>query len=236
MNELTRIKKVSLLIFLIPFLSTNVCLVLSQIFPLGEVFAIGDAISEDWRPWIIPYIDGHSSISRVVRVFPNTLIFKPSMLLTSILLIIYWVNIKNLIKKYDPYHRNINKIFFCGILSAVFLAIHSIFLGIKFDADLYKLTRRVILLAFIILEVAAQAYLIFLLFEIKSKIKLIINSKVLIIKRILILILIGAAILIAPFLPFTNIKIIKHILDWNYFLGVITFYFLSSLMWVNNKS
>jgi hypothetical protein len=186
--------------------------------------------------WIIPYIDGHSSISRVVRVFPNTLIFKPSMLLTSVLLIIYWVNIKKLIKKYDPYHRNINKIFFCGILSAVFLAIHSIFLGIKFDADLYKLTRRVILLAFIILEVAAQAYLIFLLFEIKSKIKLIINSKVLIIKRILIIILIGAAILIAPFLPFTNIKIIKHILEWNYFLGVITFYFLSSLMWVNNKS
>ena len=97
MNELTRIKKVSLLIFLIPFLSTNVCLILSQIFPLGEVFAIGDAISEDWRPWIIPYIDGHSSISRVVRVFPNTLIFKPSMLLTSVLLIIYWVNIKKLI-------------------------------------------------------------------------------------------------------------------------------------------
>ena len=40
-----------------------------------------------------------------------------------------------------------------GILSAIFLAIHSIFLGIKFDIQIYKLMRRVVLLLFIIFEI-----------------------------------------------------------------------------------
>ena len=40
-----------------------------------------------------------------------------------------------------------------------------------------------------------------------------------------------AAILIFPFLPFSNLKILKHMLEWNYFLGVITFYLLTYFMW-----
>ena len=37
-----------------------------------------------------------------------------------------------------------------GVGSAIFLIVHSIFLGVKFDYDLYKLFRRFILVAFII--------------------------------------------------------------------------------------
>ena len=44
--------------------------------------------------------------------------------------------------------------------SAVALVIHSIFLGIEFDNNLYKLFRRVIMLVFIIFEITAQAYLV----------------------------------------------------------------------------
>ena len=235
MDEISKIKKISIWIFLIPFISVNICLVLSQIFPYGEVFAIGDAISEDWRPWIIPYIDGHSSISRVVRVYPNNLIFKPSMLLTGVLLIIYWVNIKNLLKKITPDHRHLNKIFYCGFLSAIFLMLHALLLGIKFDLNILKLLRRIILLSFIFLELTAQAYLITLLFEAKSKIKTMINKNFLILKRILVTSLIVTAIIISPFLPFSNLKILKHILEWNYFLGIILFYLLTHFMW-NDKN
>tara|TARA_X000001036_G_C20468190_1_gene720387 strand:- start:120 stop:833 length:714 start_codon:yes stop_codon:yes gene_type:complete len=235
MNEISVIKKISIWIFLIPFFSINICLILSQIFPFGEVFAVGDAISEDWRPWIIPYIDGHSSISRVVRVYPNSLIFKPAMIITAILLIMYWMNIKKLIQKIIFDHKHLNKIFYCGIGSAIFLILHSAFLGIKFDINLLKLLRRIVLLSFIILEITAQAYLIFLLYEIKSKINTIIDIRILRLKRILVTILIITAILIGPFLPFSNLKVLKHMIEWNYLLGVILFYFLTFLMWKNKK-
>jgi len=236
MNEIKKIKKISIWIFLIPFISINTCLVLTQVFPYGEIFAIGDAISEDWRPWIVPYIDGHSSISRVVRVYPNSMIFKPSMILTGILLMIYWTNIKSLIKKIDKDHRHLNKVFYCGVASAIFLILHSIFLGVKFELSLLKLLRRIVLLSFIVLEVTAQAYLILILYEIKSKIKTFINEKVLMLKRILVTILILAAIIIIPFLPFSNLKILKHMLEWNYLLGIITFYLLTFFMWKDNKN
>jgi hypothetical protein len=236
MNEIKKIRKISIWIFLIPFISINICLILSQIFPYGEVFAIGDAISEDWRPWIIPYIDGHSSISRVVRVYPNSLIFKPSMILTAILLMIYWTNVKSLIKKINKDHKHLNKVFYCGVASAIFLILHSIFLGMKFELSLLKLLRRIVLLSFIILEITAQAYLILILFEIKSKIKTLINEKILILKRILVTILIVAAIAIAPFLPFSNLKVLKHMLEWNYLLGIITFYLLTFFMWKEKKN
>ena len=56
------------------------------------------------------------------------------------------------------------------------------------------------------------------------------HSKIFV-KKILVYTLIIAAILIFPFLPFSNLKILKHILEWNYFLGVITFYLLTYFMW-----
>ena len=236
MNLIHKIKHISLWIFLIPFVSINTCLILTQIFPYGEVFAIGDAISEDWRPWKIPYIDGSASISRVVRVFPNSFIFKPAMLVTAILLIVYWISVKNLIIKINQGHKNLKKIVLFGIISAVCLILHSIMLGIKFELNILKLLKRVVLLSFIIFEITAQAYLISVFFEIKSKIRPLINEKILIMKRILVSILIVSAIMIAPFLPFSNLKFFKHALEWNYLIGVISFYLLTFFMWKKNTN
>jgi len=104
-------------------------------------------------------------------------------------------------------------------------------LGVKFDLSIYKLFRRIILVLFIIFEVTAQFYLIKIFFKNKDKLKRYIDTKILFIKKILVYTLIITAILIFPFLPFSNIKILKHILEWNYFLGVITFYLLTYFMW-----
>ena len=245
MNQIAFIRKISLWIFIAPFISVNLCLILSQIFYYTggsgvepgsyfnewKIFASGDAIGERGIPWIIPYFDGISSISRVVRVFPNYLIFKPAMWLTGILLIRYWIANKRLLDELGIEDKDIKKILYFGISSAIFLIIHSIFLGIKFDLSIYKLFRRVILVLFIIFEVTAQFYLIKIFFKNKDKLQDFINTKVLFAKKILVYSLIIAAILIFPFLPFSNLKILKHILEWNYFLGVITFYFLTYFMW-----
>ena len=245
MNQIAFIRKISLWIFIAPFISVNLCLILSQIFyyiggsgiePASyfngwKIFASGDAIGERGKPWIIPYFDGVASISRVVRVFPNYLIFKPAMWLTGILLIRYWIANRRLLEDLGIVDKDIKKIVYFGISSAVFLIIHSIFLGVKFDLSIYKLFRRVILVLFIIFEVTAQFYLIKIFFKNKDKLKDFINTKILFTKKILVYTLIIAAILIFPFLPFSNLKILKHILEWNYFLGVITFYLLTYFMW-----
>ena len=245
MDQIAFIRKISLWIFIAPFVSVNLCLILSQIFYyIGgsgiepgsylngwKIFASGDAIGERGVPWIIPYFDGISSISRVVRVFPNYLIFKPAMWLTGILLIRYWIANKKLIEDLGIVDKDIKKIVYFGISSAIFLIIHSIFLGVKFDLSIYKLFRRLVLVLFIIFEVTAQFYLIKIFFQNKDKIKKLINTKILFIKKILVYTLILVAILILPFLPFSNLKILKHILEWNYFLGVITFYLLTFFLW-----
>ena len=118
-----------------------------------------------------------------------------------------------------------------GILSAVFLAIHSVFLGIKFDIQLYKLFRRVVLLLFIIFELIAQGYLVYHFFKLKSQLQKFIIRKFLIMKLILVSILIIVALLSLPILVNKGNTHFKHALEWNYFVGVILFYLFSKFFW-----
>ena len=229
MDKIQTVKSISIWIFLVPFISINLCLILitefQWIFPNQE-----DIIHNTF-----PYIDGGSSISRTVRAYPNWLIFKPSMFLTSFLLIKYWLINKEIIKHFNQNNKHIKKIVFFGITSAVALSIHSIFLGIDFDNDLYKLFRRVIMLSFIIFEITAQAYLVATFYSFKDELNRYINSKYLKMKLILVSILIVVAIFSVPFLGLPGNKFLKHALEWNYFLGVITFYLLTFFMW-NKKT
>ena len=184
MNEIAQIRKLSLWIFFIPLIAINVCLLISQNYELlNNSFFEVDQIGRS--RFSIPYIDGSLSISRASRTFPQYLIFKPAMIITAVTLYYYWKNNNDLINNYN--FTNINykfKIF--GILSAIFLAIHSIFLGIKFDIQIYKLMRRIVLLLFIIFELIAQGFLVYHFFKIKEKISKQINKKVLILKALLV--------------------------------------------------
>ncbi len=229
MQEIAQIRKLSLWIFFIPLIAINLCLVISQNPELLEntIFEV-DQIGRS--AFSIPYIDGSLSISRASRTFPQYLVFKPSMILTSILLYYYWRNNNNLVNNLNS--TNIDyKFKTFGILSAVFLAIHSIFLGIKFDIQIYKLFRRVVLLLFIIFEIIAQGYLVFHFYKLKTKLDKFINKKVLIMKLILVLILSSVAIISLPILITKGNIHFKHALEWNYFVGVILFYLFSRFFW-----
>jgi hypothetical protein len=225
MDDIQKVKSISIWIFIIPFISINLCLLIVTNF--HEILAPGVPIHSS----ILPYFDGGVSISRTVRNYPLYLIFKPAMFLTSFLLIKYWISTKNIINFFNPNHKYIKKILFYGIASAIFLTIHSVFLGIKIDNDFYKLSRRIVMLAFIIFELVAQAYLVATLLDLKEKLKSHINEKVLKIKKKLITLLITLSIIALPFLPFNNFKFIKHALEWDLFLGIIMFYLLTFFMW-----
>ena len=235
MHEINKAKSISIWIFIVPFVAVNTCLILVTqfhgLFPNHE-----DIIHNAF-----PYLDGQASISRTARPYPSWLVFKPAMFLTSFLLIKYWLYNKKIIEFFNYDHKYKKKIIFFGIASAIALTIHSIFLGIKFDNDLYKLFRRVIMLSFIIFELVAQAYLVATFYSFKDKLNHYINSIYLKIKVILVITLIVVAIISIPiislpgnnFLGF-NLKFFKHALEWDFFLGVITFYLLTFKMWKKN--
>lgn len=229
MNEIAQIRKLSLWIFFIPLIAINVCLLISQNYELlNNSFFEVDQIGRS--RFSIPYIDGSLSISRASRTFPQYLIFKPAMIITAVTLYYYWKNNNDLINNYNVTNINYKfKIF--GILSAIFLAIHSIFLGIKFDIQIYKLMRRIVLLLFIIFELIAQGILVYHFFKIKEKISKQINKKVLILKALLVTTLTTIAVLSLPILLNKGNTHFKHALEWNYFVGVILFYLLTRFFW-----
>ena len=229
MHQITQIRKLSLWIFLIPLIAINLCLFISQNpnFLENTIFNV-DQIGRSG--FSIPYFDGGLSISRASRTFPQYLIFKPSMWLTAILLYYYWRNNNSLLNNLNNTEINYKfKVF--GILSAIFLAIHSVFLGVKFDLQIYKLFRRVVLLLFIIFEIIAQGILVYHLFKIKKKIISSINSKILYLKITLVTILASIGILSLPILVQSGNTHFKHALEWNYFVGVILFYLLTKMFW-----
>ena len=232
MDQINKIKSISIWIFIVPFVAVNTCLLLitqfHSLYP-NQVEIIHNTF---------PYFDGGASISRTARPYPSWLVFKPAMFLTSFLLIKYWLYNKSVIEFFVQDHKFKKKIVFFGIASAVALTIHSIFLGIKFDNDLYKLFRRVIMLLFIIFEIVAQAYLVATYYSFREKLKNYINLKFLKLKIILVSILIIVALISVPIISLPgdyflgyNLKFFKHALEWDYFLGVISFYLLTFFMW-----
>ena len=229
MHEITQIRRLSLLIFLIPLVGINLCLLISQNYQFLEntIFSV-DQIGRSG--FSIPYIDGSLSISRASRTFPQYLIFKPSMILTAILLFYYWRNNNNIVNNFNSTNIN-HKFKIMGILSAIFLVIHSILLGVEFDVKIFKLLRRLVLLAFIIFEIIAQGILVFHFLKLKEKLEGLINKKILILKIILVAILCIVAVFSLPILIDKGNTHFKHALEWNYFIGVVTFYLLTFFFW-----
>jgi len=234
MNSIEKARSISIWIFIVPFVAVNTCLILVTQF--HDLFTREDILHNT-----IPYFDGGASISRTARPYPSWLVFKPAMFLTSYLLIRYWLFNRDIIKYFEVDHKNLKKIVFFGVASAVALTVHSIFLGIKFDNDLYKLFRRVIMLSFIVFEIVAQTYLVATFWSFKEKLKnhinpIILNFKILLVSILIIVAIVSIPIISLPGDDFFGIqlKFLKHALEWDYFIGVITFYLLTFFMW--NKS
>lgn len=231
MEQINKVKSISIWIFIVPFVAVNTCLIITT-----QLHFLIEPQYKIYMPF--PYIDGGVSISRTARYFPTYLIFKPAMFLTAYLLIIYWFNNRKIITELDESNKYKNKIFYFGVASAIALILHSIFLGIKFDNDLYKLFRRVIMFVFIVFEVTAQTYLVLALYSIKKKISQFINLNVLKLKLYLVSLLIIVAVISIPIISLPgddffgiNLKFLKHALEWDYFVGVISFYLLTFFMW-----
>ena len=92
------------------------------------------------------------------------------------------------------------------------------------------------MLSFIIFEITAQFFLVKILYSLKKELTNLINPNILKIKLFLVSTLIVVAIICIPILAIEGNKHLKHLLEWDYFLGVISFYLLTFLMWKTKKN
>ena len=234
MKEITQIRSLSLWIFLVPFIAINTCLLISVNYFLFEnTFFTVDQIGRSG--FTIPYLDGSLSISRASRTFPQYLIFKPAMVITAILLCFYWYKNNFLINQFKNTGFKKNAFMIFGILSAFFLIIHSILLGLETDIKIFKFLRRVVLLSFIIFEIIAQCLLVVNIYRLKNTLKNYFNSNILKLKILLVSLLVFIAIISIPLLIVGKNVHFKHGLEWNYFIGIILFYLLTNFFWKKKK-
>jgi hypothetical protein len=234
MKEITQIRSLSLWIFLVPLVAVNTCLLISVNHSFFEnTFFSVDQIGRS--NFAIPYLDGSLSISRASRTFPQYLIFKPGMALTAFLLCLYWYKNNTLINHFKNTRFKNHTFMIFGILSAVFLLIHSTLLGLETDIKIFKTLRRVVLLGFIIFEIIAQSLLVMNFYRLKVQLKDYFNSNILKLKILLVSLLIFVATFSVPLLIISGNTHFKHGLEWNFFIGVIIFYLLTSFFWKKKK-
>ncbi len=178
-----------------------------------------------------PFIYGETSISNIAKRFPVNLIFKSLLYLGIACMVFYWIYYN---KIYNILTNNNKYCFFFifGILSAIFLLLHVIFLGWKFETDFLTRLRRLYVVFFILFELLAQSFLIRKLFLIKDSLKTLVNYKVIYLKLYFVLIVCSSTFIILVTLIFYDLgSKIDYILEWNYFVILLIFYLLSFLMW-----
>lgn len=210
------IKRISLIIFLLPTLTV----VFSYIFSLKLNFV----------PYCIPILDGCTSISRAGRYFPVNVFFKTFMFFSGFLILYYWY--KNFI-----FFKNFNKIilintaYIIGIISIFSLFLYLIFLG---ENNYYRYFRKIGIFVYILFAIISELLLsITYLKNIRNKF---FNRIFVKYKFYLSLILIITGLIFFPFMiiKIDNVSNIRNIISWNYFLFIQINFLFTYFIW--NKS
>ena len=177
-----------------------------------------------------PFIYGELSISNMVKRYPINYIFKSLLFLASALMIFYWKNYNFLFKKI--LNKEKNYFFYFGIFSAIFLFLHVLFLGMEIENKIFAQLRRSIMVFFILSELFAQISLTRQLFKCSQTLTTYCYLNIIKLKIIYIFIVSTISIIVIFLLIFYDFTSrVDYILEWNYFLGLLIFYLLSSMMW-----
>ena len=178
-----------------------------------------------------PFFYGETSISNIVKRFPLSFFFKPLMFISSVLMVVYWYLNNKVAKQILKTRRNFS-FFIFGFLSAIFLFFHVVFLGSSIEHEIFKKLRRLIIVFFILFEIISQVLLVINLRKNFKQFNFIISEKILKIKYLLIVFMVLITILILTILSFFDLSSsFDYFLEWNYFVILLFFYLLSSLLW-----
>ena len=179
---------------------------------------------------IFPFFFGETSISNIVKRYPINLIFKTCLYISVILMILYWIQYNKFFSRITK--KKFHSFFMFGILSAVFLFLHVFFLGMVFESKLLKLFQKLPIIFFILNEFLSQVFLTKIIYDNKNFLNISVKRNIVTLKIIYIFsISLITLYMIFLFLLSEIDSKIEYILEWNYFTGLLIYYFLSFLMW-----
>ena len=193
-----------------------------------------DGVSLGSSVMVNPFLYGETSISNLVKRYPVNFFFKTLLYLGIILMILYWYRFNVIFK--EIIDKKINIYYFLGIGSAICLLIHVYFLGTSSNNEILKVIRKLVLVLFILFELLAQTFLIIKIYNNKKRLepytyKLIIWTKIIFVS----LIIFFSAVIISLLIILDFPSKVDNILEWNYFIILLFYYLLSSLMWKKNS-
>jgi len=171
-----------------------------------------------------------------IEIIPSTSpLFKPLIYIGCIFMILFWYSYNQIINQISSKSK-INNFLIFGYLSCFFLFLHVLLLGVEIDNKIFKLTRKIVIVAFILFEVIAQYALLKQIYLLKNKISDLINEVYLNLKILLVgSVIVATFFIVAILLLYDLNKKIDYILEWNYFLILLFYYLFSFLMWKKNS-
>ena len=221
------------------------CIKNSSLYKFHKMFptilnSINHIKKNDYKPGtnriINPFIYGETSISNIVKRYPVNLLFKPVMFLTSLIMLFYWLQsnklLKNLLTRDDNYW-----FLYLGLFSSLCLLFHVFFLGSEITNEIFNKFKKIILLLFIIFEISAQILLTRKLYLMRDMLNKHIRKRILQLKIIYSIMIFFISLGILTILIFTGgfTSKIDYLIEWNYFMFLLLFYFLSFFIWKKNN-
>ena len=148
-------------------------------------------------------------------------------------MIMYWLYYQKIFNVLEKEQR-IKKFFIFGILSSVFLFVHVFFLGVEINNIIFIKLRKLVILLFILCELNAQFFLAKRIFICRNLISDFTFKTVIYLKITFVATMILISTIIIGILAIYNLPAnVDYFLEWNYFLVLLFFYLLSSIMWKN---
>ena len=212
-----KLSLISILLFLIPFITIIICLENHSNFKNDDVF---------------PFFDGKVSISLVGRQFYNVFLFKFSFFIYGLVSVLFYF----LLGKHLDRFQMKNNMNVMGLVLNILLFIYLVFLGDK-SFDLSSSIRRITIVLYIIIlfiiHIRTFVYLKILLNK-KKGIFLFLSQNI----CIFFLIVMSLFVIIGS--PWVNPLIdypynLKNVIEWNFFLISILFYLPLSVLLNNLK-
>ena len=157
------LKRLSLGLFIIPSVTIILCLITTIYLNILDLCN--------------PFINGCYSISRVGRSYPAILIFKPMMVITIVLMIVYFFEHYRIFKKFLINKIYLNLILLSGLVSSFSLLVYIIFLGVE-GSEIWRFMRRGGIFIYIISLIISQFLIILTYLKIKKDYQVIISSKI----------------------------------------------------------
>ena len=151
-------------------------------------------------------------------------------------MLFYWIQnnklLKNLLTRDDNYW-----FLYLGLFSSLCLLFHVFFLGSEITNEIFNKCKKIILLLFIIFEISAQIFLTRKLYLMRDMLNKHIAKPILQLKIIHSIIIFFTSFGILAILIFSGGFSSKtdFIIEWNYFMFLLLFYFLSFFIWKKNN-